>query len=96
MFKRTGIRSARLYLKLNELQESKVLLEEMVRLYKDSERLDEIYFILAGVYDKMENPEYALELYRNILVSYPNSFFLEEARDRARNLSSRIIKDENP
>jgi tetratricopeptide (TPR) repeat protein len=91
-----GVRSAKLYSKVNELEESRVLLEKMIGLYGDSENLDEVYFILAGVYDTMENPEYALELYRNILISYPNSFFLEEARDRARTLSARILKDENP
>ena len=91
-----GIRSAKLYSKINELEESRVLLEELIKMHKDAEQLDEVYFILAGVYDKIQNREYALELYRNILTSYPNSFFLEEARDRARNLSTRIIQDNTP
>jgi len=92
----SGIRSSKLFSHVNKLEDSRLLLEDLISKNPDSDKLDEVFFILAGVYDRLQNHEHALELYRNILISYPNSFYLEDARDRARDLSAQLIQDNTP
>ena len=44
--------------------------------------------------EKLENNAVALDLYRELLIEHGNSFFIQEAREKARDINSKINKEQ--
>ena len=48
---------------------------------------DEILYLQAETQEKLNDRESALQIYHELMLKYPSSLFLQEARERARKLS---------
>ncbi|HGY54885.1 MAG TPA: tetratricopeptide repeat protein [Caldithrix abyssi] len=87
---KAGLRAARLYMRLNRLDEAEKVLSSLLRAGLAEEEQDEIHFLLARVKEKEQDIKAALDHYRTVFVHYPASLYSEEARERARELSRKI------
>lgn len=92
----SGIRATRLLLHLQEFTECDYLLNTLLQDYEGDPQLDQVYFIRAELYTELEEWERALEQYRQIMITYPNSFYTEEARSRAREIAALQKQEGNP
>ncbi len=88
----SAIEAAYIYLKLDKKDEAERILNELINSDSSFEQRDEALFLLAGMYEK-NNPGRAFTLYQQIMMEYPSSFYNEQARQRARDLS--IINNQN-
>jgi len=62
--------------------------EEETKNYSDGLLPDKALYMLAQLQEKkLKNPDKAAELYKQIILSFPGSFYVEDARDRYRHLS---------
>ena len=63
-----------------------------IQNYSDKEGLDLVYYRLGELYFQQKMYKKSLENFQQILLQYPSSFYLEDARDKARALSE-LIKE---
>jgi tetratricopeptide (TPR) repeat protein len=91
-----GIEAALIYIKLDKLEDGQNILNKFTASYKDDRNIDRAYFLLADIYNKQQNYKQALDNYRTILVDYPASFYLEQARERARALTAKLKETKLP
>jgi len=62
--------------------------QEEVKDYADGMLPDKALYLLAQLEEKkLKDPDKAAEYYKQIILNYPGSFFVEDARDRFRHLS---------
>lgn len=87
-----GLKAGELYLELSKLHEGQAVILSLIAGNPDSDKLDKAYFLLAEIYRRDKDLNAALENYRVILSRYPSSFYLDEARERARAVSA-LIKE---
>ncbi|NOX89705.1 MAG: tetratricopeptide repeat protein [Calditrichaeota bacterium] len=87
-------RAAELLTKLGKYDRVEALVKEMNSRYPDYVNMDRLIFILASAEERQKRWEDAFQSYRMIMTNYPDSFYLEKARERARRLKDRIIKDQ--
>jgi len=90
----SGLKAVKLYNRLNKEIEANILLEGLIENYPEEEQIDYIYFLLANNYKKAHDYGSALSLYQEILIMFPTSFYVDEARSYAREINS-LLK-ENP
>jgi len=83
-----GERCAEIYMELKKPDAAQSILNKIVDEYADYRDIDHVYFLLADVHESRQQPELALENYRKILTNFPNSFYFDQARERARLLSN--------
>ncbi len=57
---------------------------------KTDEKADEIFFLLAGLYQKKNEPGRALAVFEIILEKFPYSFYTDDARRQAREISESL------
>jgi outer membrane protein assembly factor BamD (BamD/ComL family) len=79
-------RAARIYLKHKRTPEAFVLLNGFLQRHPQNPGNDRVLLLLGRTYEKMNQPEQALNTYLTLIRSYPDSFYLEEARQQARTL----------
>lgn len=83
------------YLDLGRFDEAIRLLTFFRETWPDDLNMDTVCFLEALTTEKMNKPEKALELYQSVLVNYPNSLHIDEARNRARRLDQMIKKEQS-
>ncbi len=63
--------------------------------WPDDVNIDAIYYLHGVTAEQMHEPQTALQFYQSILINYPNSLYLEEARTRARRLDQLLKKEQS-
>jgi len=83
------------YLDLGKFDDALRLLSFYQENWPEDINLDAVCYWQAVTHDKMNDHQSALELYQKILISFPNSIFLEDARNRARQLDQLLKKEQS-
>ena len=83
-----GMKAVILYNKINKIDESNEILQDIIKSYADEDKTDFAYFLLANNYKKQNDLENALITYQEILVRFPTSFYFEQARVAARDINT--------
>ena len=91
---KAGIAAGILYKQLGKFEESQSILNNVIQNFPDNDGIDQVYFLLGEIYYQEENYQNSLQSFQKILLNYPGSFYLEDARDKARIISG-IIENEN-
>ena len=86
-------RAVKLLMRLHKWDEALALVQEWISVYKDDPELDQAYFLEGIIYEARNQAAQAINSYQEILLLYPNSFHLEEARERARQLTAKMEQD---
>ena len=81
-----GLRAAQLFERLNDINKSSAILEQMAKQFPEGQQTDHILFLLAAVKEKQNQPKEALALYMRIITNFPDSFQIDQARENARRL----------
>ena len=89
---KAGLNAGNLYQQLGKYLESESLFTGLIQNYSDKEGLDLVYYRLGELYFQQKMYKKSLENFQQILLQYPSSFYLEDARDKARALSE-LIKE---
>jgi tetratricopeptide (TPR) repeat protein len=89
-----GKKSGELLFKLGKFEESAELLWNLKTSFPDNDYIDDIIFLLARVEEKLQNNTVALDLYRELLIEHSNSFHIQEAREKAREINSKLNKEQ--
>ena len=89
---KAGINAGNLYQQLGKYLESESLFTGLIQNYSDKEGLDLVYYRLGELYFQQKMYKKSLENFQQILLQYPSSFYLEDARDKAPALSE-LIKE---
>ncbi len=89
---KAGINAATLYMQLDKYEKSESLFNEIIQNCSEKEGIDQVYFLLGELYYSQKKYKSSLENFQQILLKYPSSFYLEEARDKARILTE-LIKE---
>lgn len=92
---KSGLYAGQIYVQLGKYQESKAIFNTLIERYPENDGIDRVYYLLAEVYYLQKDYKNGLQYYRQILLSYPTSFYLEDARDKARLLSGLIKEDDD-
>lgn len=82
-----GIESVALYNKLGKDDETNQILQDMIKYYPEEDKIDYAYFLLANNYKKEQSLQDALTMYQEILIRFPTSFYIEQARLSAREIN---------
>lgn len=69
--------------------------KEIVDKYPNFSYMDEVFYRLANTYQQEEEPDEAAKYYQQILRNYPNSDFLERAREQL-NIIGAAVPDADP
>ncbi|HCN84187.1 MAG TPA: hypothetical protein DIT07_11300 [Sphingobacteriaceae bacterium] len=78
---------SKIYLKQNDLEQAVIQLQKIVDSYAFDLWADDALFMLADLYEnKLNDPEKAKKLYEKIILDFPGSLYVIEARKRFRNL----------
>lgn len=91
-----GEKCATLLLQLNKTNEAEKILKALIDDYPDYRNTDKVYFLLAETYSKRQAFDLALESFKKILIDFPGSFYFEDARQRARQLSEAAKESKLP
>ena len=78
--------AARIYLGRNRASEAFVMLNGFLQRNPQHPANDRVLLLLGETYETMNQPKQALNAYLTLIRSYPDSFYLEEARYKARAL----------
>lgn len=90
-----GIKAGQLYRQLGKLTESGSLFNDLILKYPEENSIDLAYYYLGEVCFQQNKYQASLDNFQQILIKYPTSFYLDEARDKARILSDLLAKNEN-
>lgn len=91
-----GLQAAQLYYKLEQFDQSELILLDLINDESDHKNLDAVYYLLAEVYSAQHKYQLGLNNYRVILLNYPGSFYVDEARDKARQISVILEGEKTP
>lgn len=89
-----GLQAAQCYNNLKQFEQSELILLELLKDQPDHKNLDTVYYLLAELYSAQHKYQLGLNNYQIILINYPGSFYVDEARDKARQIST-ILEGEN-
>ena len=70
-----------------KLAQAADLLNYLKTAIPEDKDTDEILYLQAETQEKLNDRESALQIYHELMLKYPSSLFLQEARERARKLS---------
>ncbi|HHE54964.1 MAG TPA: hypothetical protein ENL21_04225 [Caldithrix abyssi] len=62
----------------------------------DYVNIDHLLFMLAAIQEKQHQWQKAFDTYRLVISNYPNSFWVEVSRERARLLKEKLNKEQMP
>ncbi|WP_299014628.1 tetratricopeptide repeat protein [uncultured Polaribacter sp.] len=82
---------AKLLIKQEKYEEAILDLAKIVAADNQGFLTDDVYFIMAEMYEKLNNTEKAQKYYQKIIFDYPSSIFLVDARKRYRKLRGDTI-----
>jgi tetratricopeptide (TPR) repeat protein len=82
-----GRQAAKLYMRLEKYAQAADLLNYLKTAIPEDKDTDEILYLQAETQEKLNDRESALQIYHELMLKYPSSLFLQEARERARKLS---------
>ncbi len=88
-----GREASKLLLKMEKYDESKDVLGPLLTDIAEDKDHDELIFLLAECEEKLNHLHTALDLYNELLIKYPNSLFIQEARKKARSLNSKLSQE---
>jgi tetratricopeptide (TPR) repeat protein len=83
-----GMESVLLYNRINKIDESNQILEDIIQSYPGEDNTDYAYFLLANNYKLEKKLENALTTYQELLFRFPTSFYTEQARENARQINT--------
>lgn len=89
-----GREAAKLFLILNKYKESVNVLTTLRDKIPQDKDIDEIIYLLAISEEKLNNLKTSLSLYHELLTDYPNSLYIQEAREQARIINLKINEDQ--
>ncbi|HEM49470.1 MAG TPA: hypothetical protein ENO27_04580 [Caldithrix sp.] len=89
---KAGIKAGHLYMQLDKYLESESLLTNLIQNYSGKEGIDQVYYLLGEQYFQQKMYKKSLENFQHILLQFPSSFYLEDARAKARMLSE-LVKE---
>jgi len=90
-----GKRSARLLLRLDKIPAARELLIQLMTSFADDPAKDETILLLALAEEQLHNYQQAIQLYQQLLISYPNSLYAQQARENTRRLQTQLKKDQS-
>ncbi len=79
-----GIKGARLMAQIGKTKEAVNLLQAFTELYPDADNIDQAWFLLGKYNEALKKYNDALTAYQKILDDFPESFYLDRARENAR------------
>jgi len=82
-----GRHAVKLYMRLDKYEQAADLLNYLKNAVPEDKDMDEILYLQAETQEKLKNQESALLIYHELMLKYPSSLFLQDARERARKLS---------
>lgn len=82
----------KIYKQYGEKQKALTLLKEYVEVGGKRDNADYAQFMLAGLYNELGQRKKALQHYQTLIMYYPNSFYIDDAREKARELAADINK----
>jgi len=82
-----GRQAARLYMRMDKYTQAADLLSYLQNEMPEDKDMDEILYLQAEAQEKLNNRKSALQIYQELMLKYPDSLFLQEARERGRKLS---------
>ena len=88
-----GKYACELLYQLERFIEAKELLYYLRKSFPDNDYIDEVIFLLACTEQKLKNYHEALNLFKELFNQYKNSFFVKEARERAREINALLEKE---
>jgi tetratricopeptide (TPR) repeat protein len=88
-----GRNCAKALMQLNKLDEAKELLISIKDTYPIDDHIDEVVFLLARIEESVRNYKGALNLYKELLIKYPNSLLIQDVREKARLIRDKIDKE---
>ncbi len=85
------LRKSEIYQKMGDFEQTKVYLQKIITEWSWDILADIAVFRLAELYDKhLDNKEEAAENYKKVMLNYPNSIYVTEARKRFRQIRDGI------
>jgi tetratricopeptide (TPR) repeat protein len=90
-----GKRAARLLLRLDKTAAARELLIQLMTSFADDPAKDETILLLAQAEEQLHNYQQAIQQYQQLLTSYPNSLFAQQARENTRRLQNQLKKDQS-
>ena len=81
-----ALRAAKVYQKLGQANLAIKILEKALQIIPDFEDTDRVYFQLAGILEQQNHSDRALKYYLKLITTYPQSFLIDQTRERARRL----------
>ncbi|WP_456442844.1 tetratricopeptide repeat protein [Caldithrix abyssi] len=89
-------RAVHLFIKLEKWEEAQSLIAHALQHSPDYVNMDRLLFTLGGIQERQKQPQKAFNTYRLIITRYPDSFFVEQARERARWLKEKLKQEQVP
>lgn len=87
------LRRAKIFQKQARFPEAILQLERILSNHRSDILADNALFMLAGLYDyQLKNTEKAMELYKELLESFPGSLYVVDARKRYRSLRGDVVQ----
>lgn len=84
---------SKMYIKFGEYGKAQAYLEEILELHFYDILADDALFMLAEMHERIyEDEEKAMELYKQLMVDYPGSLYVVEARRRFRDMRGDSIQ----
>ncbi len=93
---RCAERAVDLLVKLHKFDEAKQIIAHVLQNDPEYVNNDRLLFVLASIQEKQNQLQEAFKTYRLVLTRYPNSFFVEQSRERARWLKEKLEKEQVP
>ncbi len=89
---KSGEQGVTLLIRLGKYDRARVLLKTLSAKHPDYADGDRLYFLLAQAQEKEHLWKEAFATYQRLLTKFPDSFYLEQARERARWIKENILK----
>lgn len=83
-----------IFFQLNKLPQARSLFRHLIDNYSDYPERDRAFFYLARIDEQDKKIESAIENYKKIMIEFPGSFYLNQARERARRLTALIQEEQ--
>ena len=89
-------RAVQLFASLNKAEEVEAIVAHVLKQNPDYVNIDHLLFMLAATQEKQHQWQKAFDTYRLVISNYPNSFWVEVSRERARLLKEKLNKEQMP
>jgi tetratricopeptide (TPR) repeat protein len=90
----SGREAAKLHIKLKQFDRAQEILIHMYKELPNDRDFDEILFLLAESEEGLGNYRKAIEAYHELMLSYPNSLYIQSTREKARALNEKLVQEQ--